>query len=288
MWYHVVVAGEFDDGGSRPRAINASGDVALQRENEDPRDAQGFVWSAGALTELVLPHGHVLMGVSGINASRVVVGDLEDVGTGTGDWRDVPVAWEDGQPTLLRTDAAASDINSSGALTGSFWSGNNARAFRWDDGIMTPLEPPTGMNVSEGLAINDAGQILALGLEPVLVAKQRVDIPSPRLHPSLRHRPVRSVGVPIYLRRRPGAGHVGIPSGITRYLLVCKKVTIGCGALWVTVDNPRTPPAARRANPLPTCSLRLRRPLRDMGSDTMSRVNKSYIFLLDSSPHAAL
>jgi len=210
VWYHVVVAGEFDDGGSRPRAINASGDVALQWEDGDPRDAQGFVWSAGALTELVLPDGHVLMGVSGINASRVVVGDLEDVGTGTGDWRDVPVAWEDGQPTvlpvlpeysmggasaindagtiagyvmddewnhwaavlwsdgeptLLRTDAAASDINSSGVVTGSFWSGNHARAFRWDDGIMTPLEPPTGMNVSQGLAINDAGDVVGFSYD---------------------------------------------------------------------------------------------------------------------------
>jgi probable HAF family extracellular repeat protein len=203
--YHVIVAGEFDAGGSRPRAINASGDVALQWEDGNHRDAQGFVWSAGALTKLVLPDGHVLMGVSGINASRVVVGDLEHVGTGTGDWRDVPVMWEhgqptvlpllpgysmggasaindagtiagyvmddgwdnwaavlwrDGEPTLIRTDAVASDINSSGVVTGSFWVGNDERAFRWDDGQMTPLEQPAGMNVSGGLAINDAGDVV--------------------------------------------------------------------------------------------------------------------------------
>jgi probable HAF family extracellular repeat protein len=203
--YHVIEAGEFDDGGSRPRAINASGDVALQWEDGNHRDAQGFVWSADALTKLVLPDGHVLMGVSGINASRVVVGVLEDVGTGTGDWRDLPVVWEygqptvlpllpgysmggasaindagtiagyimddgwdnwaavlwrDGEPTLIRTDASASDINSSGVVTGSFWGGNDERAFRWVDGQMTPLEQPAGMNVSGGLAINDAGDVV--------------------------------------------------------------------------------------------------------------------------------
>jgi uncharacterized membrane protein len=203
--YHVIVAGEFDDGGSRPQAINASGDVALHWEGENHRDSQGFVWSAGALTKLVLPDGHILMGVSGINASRVVVGDLEDVGTGTGDWRDLPVVWEhgqptvlpllpgysmggasaindagaiagyvmddgwdnwaavlwrDGEPTLIRADAWASDINFSGVATGSFWSGNHARAFRWDDGQLTPLEPPAGTTVSHGLAINDAGDVV--------------------------------------------------------------------------------------------------------------------------------
>jgi uncharacterized membrane protein len=203
--YQVVMAGEFDDGGSHPRAINASGDVALQWEDGNPRDAQGFVWSAGALTEMVLPDGHVLMGVSGINASRVVVGDLEEVGTGTYGFRDVPVVWEDGQPhmlllpggftqggasaindartiagyamddewdnwaavlwrdgepTLIRADAGASDVNTSGVVTGSVWSGNDARAFRWDDGQMTTLEPPAGMNVSHGLAINDAGDVV--------------------------------------------------------------------------------------------------------------------------------
>jgi probable HAF family extracellular repeat protein len=209
--YHVVVAGEFDDGGSRPRAINASGDVALQWEDGNDRDAQGFVWSAGALTALVLPDGHVLMGVSGINASRTVVGDLEEVGTGTFGFRDVPavwvdgqphvlprldgfpqggasainnagtiagyvmdddwdnwaaVLWHDGEPTLIRADAGASDINSSGVVTGSFWSGNNARAFRWEDGQMTQLNPPAGTTVSHGLAINDAGDVVGFSYNP--------------------------------------------------------------------------------------------------------------------------
>jgi probable HAF family extracellular repeat protein len=203
--YHVVVAGEFDAGGTRPRAINASGDVALQWQDGNDRDAQGFVWSAGALTQMVLPDGHILMGVSGLNASRVVVGDLEELGTGTYGFRDVPVVWEhgqphllpllgaftqggasaindagtiagyvmddewdnwaavlwrDGEPTLIRADAGASDINSSGVVTGSFWIGNQARAFRWDDGQMTPLEPLAGRNTSHGLAINDAGDVV--------------------------------------------------------------------------------------------------------------------------------
>jgi probable HAF family extracellular repeat protein len=208
--YHVIVAGEFDDGGSRPQAINASGDVALQWEDGNPREAQGFVWSAGALTELALPDGHILMGVSGINASRVVVGDLEEVGTGTYGFRDVPVVWEDGQPhmlplpggftqggasaindagtiagyvmddewdnwaavlwrdgetTLIRADAGASDINSRGVVTGSFWSGNDARAFRWENGQMTPLDPPAGTTVSHGLAINDAGDVVGFSYD---------------------------------------------------------------------------------------------------------------------------
>jgi probable HAF family extracellular repeat protein len=209
--YQVVVVGEFGDGGSHPRAINAPGDVALQWERlADRASAKGFVWSDGALTELVLPDGHILMNLSGINASRVVVGDLEEVGTGTYGFRDVPVVWEDGQPhvlsrpsgftqgggsaindagaiagyvmddewdnwaavlwhdgepTLIRADAGASDINSSGVVTGSFWSGDHARAFRWDDGQMTTLEPPAGMNVSHGLAINDAGDVVGFSYD---------------------------------------------------------------------------------------------------------------------------
>jgi probable HAF family extracellular repeat protein len=203
--YRVVVAGEFAEGGSRPRAINTSGDVALQWEAGDHRNVQGFVWSGGAFAKLILPDGHILMGVSGINAARVVVGDLEEVGTGTYGFRDVPVVWEDGQPhvlplpagftqggasaindagiiagyvmddewdnwtavlwrdgapTVIRADAGASDINSSGVVTGSFWSGNEARAFRWHDGQMTPLALLAGTTQSHGLAINDAGDVV--------------------------------------------------------------------------------------------------------------------------------
>jgi len=213
--YDVIVAGEPDEGMmSRPRAINASGDAALKWEDMsldmNSRDALGFVWSAGALTELVIPDGHVLMGVSGINASRVVVGNLEDVGTGTGDWRDLPVIWKygqptvlpllsdytmggasgindagtiagyvmddgwdnwaavlwrDGEPTLIRTDAVASDINSSGIVTGDFWGGSEPRAFRWDNGEMTTLEPFEGKTVSVGLAINDAGDVVGFSYD---------------------------------------------------------------------------------------------------------------------------
>jgi probable HAF family extracellular repeat protein len=209
--YQVVSAGRPEDGGSRPRAINAAGDVALQWQSmRDPRGAEGYVWSAGALTHLALPEGHVLMGVSGINASRVVVGDLEDVGTGAGDWRDVPVVWERGQPTVLpllpaypmggasaindagtiagyvmddewdnwaaalwhdgvptiiRADAVASDINASGVVTGSFWTGNSSRAFRWNNGQVTTLEPLPGMTASEGLAINDAGDVVGFSYD---------------------------------------------------------------------------------------------------------------------------
>jgi uncharacterized membrane protein len=203
--YHVVVAGEFATGGSRPQAINTSGDVAVQWENGNDRDVHGFVWSADALTKLVLPDGHILMGVSGINAARVVVGSLEEVGTGTYGFRDVPVVWEDGQPhvlplpagftqggasaindagiiagyvmddewdnwtavlwrdgepTLIRADAAASDINSTGVATGSFRSGNEARAFRWHDGQMIPLALLAGTTQAHGLAINDAGDVV--------------------------------------------------------------------------------------------------------------------------------
>jgi uncharacterized membrane protein len=219
--YHVVVAGEFEDGGSIPGAINASGDVALQWQDGDSRDAQGFVWSAGALTSLVLPDGHVLMGLSGINASRVVVGDLEEEGTGTYGFRDVPVVWEHGQPhklpllggftqggalaindagiiagyvmddewdnsaavvwrdggpTLIRLDAGASDINSSGVVTGSFWSGGVARAFRWDDGKMTTLEPPAGTNVSFGMAINDAGDVVGFSYDRATFPRTRATL----------------------------------------------------------------------------------------------------------------
>jgi uncharacterized membrane protein len=206
--YQVVVAGEFDVGGARPGALNASGDVVIQWQGGDDRGGRGYVWSAGALTELVLPDGHVLMGVAGINASRVAVGDLEDVGTGTGDWRDVPVVWEDGQPTVLPVlpgytmggavqvnnegviagyvmdqswdnwaaaiwidrepvslaipggSSVATGINSALEVTGGFWSGTSHRAFRWQGGVTTALEPLEGYNGSSAFALSEAGDVV--------------------------------------------------------------------------------------------------------------------------------
>lgn len=209
--YKVTMAGEPDEGMiSRPRAINAAGDIALQWEPNNSRGSQGYLWSAGDLKELVLPEGHVLMSINGVNNSRVVVGDLEDEGTGNGDWRDLPVIWENGQPTLIpllsgytmggasaindvgtiagyvmddewdnweaviwqngvptliSEDAVASDINTSGIVTGSFWGGSYSRAFRWENGHMTPLEPTAGNTVSEGLAINDAGDVVGFSYD---------------------------------------------------------------------------------------------------------------------------
>jgi uncharacterized membrane protein len=220
--YQVVAAERPENGASRPGALNAAGDMAFNwYPTGDSRGAQGFVWSAGALTHLALPEGHVLMGVTGINASRVVVGDLEDVGTGPGDWRDVPVVWENGRPTVLpllpgftmggasaindagtiagyvmdngwdswaavlwrngeptviRADAAASDINASGVVAGSFWIGNTSRAFRWDNGPVTPLEPLPGMTVSEGLAINDAGDVVGFSYDRVTFPHTRATL----------------------------------------------------------------------------------------------------------------
>lgn len=161
--YEVVALGELDEGWSRPGGINASGDVAFTWEPwEGGHDARGLVWSAGALTELTIPDGHVLMGVAGINSSRVAVGELEDVGTGTGDWRDVPVVWENGQPTVLPllhgyTMGGAVTINDAGVIAGyvmdQTW--DNWAAVIWIDGEPTPLATPGGGSVASVINSTD-------------------------------------------------------------------------------------------------------------------------------------
>lgn len=213
--YDVIVVGEPDaDMFSQPQAINTAGDVTLYWENYQVK--QGYLWSAGDLTQLVLPEGHVLMNITGVNSSRVVVGDLEDEGTGNDDWRDLPVIWENGQPTMLplpagyrmggasainddgniagyvmdylsndwgavlwqngeptliSEDAYANDINSSNVVTGSFFGGGNELAFRWDNGLMTPLMPPAGYTNSVGVAINDAGDVVGRSYDPATFSK---------------------------------------------------------------------------------------------------------------------
>lgn len=206
--YAVVPIGELDEGWSRAGGMNATGDVGFTWEPTGSRSARGFVWSAGTSTELMIPEGHVLMGVAGVNSSQVVVGELEDVGTGAGDWRDVPVVWEDGQPTLLPLlsgytmggavsindarviagymmdqswdnwaaavwidgeptqlvlpggSSLASGINSTGVVTGSYWSGNAPRAFRWGNGEADALGPLGDYTGSSGFGINEAGDVV--------------------------------------------------------------------------------------------------------------------------------
>jgi uncharacterized membrane protein len=147
--YKVVTTADFADGGSRARGINSAGDMTVQRDRPD--GSRPYVWSDTGLTELVVPEGHVLMSVLGINSARVAVGDLEDTGTGAGDWRDVPVVWVNGQPTVLPllpgfTMGGAVAINDAGIIAGyvmdQTW--DNWAAVVWTAGQPTRLSMPGG------------------------------------------------------------------------------------------------------------------------------------------------
>ena len=174
--------------------ITADGRV-VGSSDEGTVDSQGYViyrpvtWTAaGVLEPLAMLPGHVHGNALGSNGAGVIVGEtaqyygprprhLPDVSPGRrGERRGV--AWWDGQtPTSLGTlpggrESTARDVNASDEIVGTCDAHGGGRdlnvACLWRSGRWVALDDLVdgleGWTLTVGLAINDAGQILAQGI----------------------------------------------------------------------------------------------------------------------------
>lgn len=157
-----------------PRAftqhINQRNEAAGYSDNAANDNELGFYWSAR--------DGVVPTGAQGFPTR--LVSALNDKGEITGD-TDVPggsaaYLWSRARGLTLLPRAGATlsdafDLNNKSQVVGGLGGGgpvNEARAVRWD-GIATPVDlnallyrPPAGLVLNAGVAINDAGTILAV------------------------------------------------------------------------------------------------------------------------------
>lgn len=168
-------------GGSAGLAINDSGHVAGALSLNDW--GAGFVWNAGDATSQNVPqlaaqfHGYGSPACA-INASGQVVGDLQNESDHAYRWTNTGEIGEDGVSGHMQdlgtppeiTNSHARGINAAGQVTGYFYDGPvPGHAYRWTDtgevgeygasGHMQDLGTLGGGNFSQGLAINNRGQI---------------------------------------------------------------------------------------------------------------------------------
>jgi probable HAF family extracellular repeat protein len=163
LWDDGVVRDLFSPG--VPTDVNEAGQVAAVWESTRGYPAAAL-WDPqiGGVSELPVFFGSVFSGAYALNDVGQIVGYADH-----GDEMARPVLWDDGQIIDLGTlgpagHSYAYDVNNAGQVVGSA-----GVAFVWQDGVMEDLNDlvPTGSGLTlwYAMAINDAGQIVAVGVD---------------------------------------------------------------------------------------------------------------------------
>ena len=118
-------------------------------------NGQVALWNHGALTLLPggIPGGDFAQPV-GINIRGEIVGYSNNAAN-------VPstVLWRQGVPTVLVPNSSPGAINDEGEVVGTI-QGPSPRAFLWQNGTTTQLQPIGGAGIDSASGINDLGQIV--------------------------------------------------------------------------------------------------------------------------------
>lgn len=147
--------------GAQARGINQSGSIVGY---SDEIDSNAFLFNDGSLEILDSPGICCSLAVN-INDAGMICGNVPLTGIGT----NTAVIWIDGQWEVLGSlggqSSYAHDINEHGQIVGSAWiSGTQSRPFIWDEGVMSELPVPGGLNGQfKATGINDHGTIIGQG-----------------------------------------------------------------------------------------------------------------------------
>ena len=150
--------------------VNDRGDVLLDYFVPSGGDfiRRAAVWSGGTLTELATPAGWTYVSPVAINELGDVLGRVHLLRADGNTVSRRPVVYRDGVATVLTEPFGVADpvnaMNDHGTIVGSGLS-LTGYGFVYADGRMTDLNRlvslPDGYTITQGLDINNAGQILA-------------------------------------------------------------------------------------------------------------------------------
>lgn len=131
---------------------------------------QAWSWTqSGGLVALGTIDSRPFYVANGANDSGMVVGNGTTTSFGAGA---LPIVWSNGVATALSIGASdvgrANDVNNAGMVVGSLGSGINERAAIWNDGFAQTITATTagGAYMTTAYAVNDAGQVVGIGLDP--------------------------------------------------------------------------------------------------------------------------
>ena len=152
-------------------AINDAGTIVGIVAAADDQTGFGARWDDGVMQVLPTPAGTRDATPVAISSNGIIGGEIL-----TGTYLIRPCLWQNGQfvalPASNSTPASVSGVNAAGVAVGSATISpqSKAGAVIWRNGTITKLDKlvdiPDDWYIAEGLAINDAGQILVMGYDP--------------------------------------------------------------------------------------------------------------------------